>query len=62
MIEISKEISKDFPHVRVDFYEVDGKLYFGELTFFHESGTGKITPIEYENIMGEWLDLKGMNS
>lgn len=62
MIEISKEISKDFLHVRVDFYEVDGKLYFGELTFFHDSGTGKITPIEYENIMGEWLDLKGMNS
>ena len=32
---------------------VGEKLYFGELTFFHESGTGKITPIEYENIISE---------
>lgn len=38
MIELSKVLSKGFPHVRVDFYEVDGQLYFGELTFYHFSG------------------------
>ena len=33
MIEAASILSKGFPEVRVDFYEVDGKLYFGELTF-----------------------------
>ena len=33
MIEYARILSKPFPYVRVDFYEVDGKLYIGELTF-----------------------------
>lgn len=39
MIKISEMLSKDFPQVRIDFYEVDGKLYFGEMTFTSNSGT-----------------------
>lgn len=35
MIELCKKLSAGIPHVRVDFYESDGKIYFGELTFFH---------------------------
>lgn len=57
MLEISKELSEEFEHVRVDFYEVDGKLYFGELTFFTASGAGKFNPPEYDEIMGNWLRL-----
>jgi hypothetical protein len=57
MNRIARDLSKDFPHVRVDFYEVEGKLYFGELTFFHESGTGKFKPEEYDMRIGEWLTL-----
>lgn len=38
IIECAKLSSKGFQHVRVDFYEVDGKMYFGELTFYHFSG------------------------
>ncbi|WP_174734428.1 ATP-grasp fold amidoligase family protein [Mesobacillus harenae] len=57
MIRIAGELSKDFPHVRADFYDVNGKLYFGELTFFHESGTGKFEPEEYDRIIGDWLTL-----
>ena len=38
MIELTKILSQGFPHVRVDFYDVDEKLYFGELTFFDQSG------------------------
>ena len=38
MIELAKILSQEFPHVRVDFYDVDEKLYFGELTFFDQSG------------------------
>lgn len=57
MIEVAKNLSIEFPHVRVDFYEVDGKLYFGELTFFSASGTAKFDPVEYDEIVGGWLNL-----
>lgn len=39
MIEVCETLSKDFPQVRIDFYEVDNKLYFGEMTFTSNSGT-----------------------
>ena len=57
MLEISKDLSEEFKHVRVDFYEVDGKLYFGELTFFTASGSGKFNPEKYDEIIGSWLYL-----
>jgi hypothetical protein len=57
MLELSRQISKDFPHVRVDFYEVKGQVIFGELTFFHHSGMGKFNPPEYEIEMGNYLKL-----
>ena len=57
MIELSKILSKDMPHVRVDFYEVNGKLYFGELTFYHFSGFMPFKPNKWDEIFGDWLDL-----
>ena len=57
MIELSKILSKGFPHVRVDFYEVDGHLYFGELTFYHFSGFMPFEPANWDTIFGEWLEL-----
>ena len=57
MLKLCRKLSKDFPHVRVDFYIVDDKIYFGELTFFHESGMGKFNPEEFEITMGHWLKL-----
>lgn len=57
MIELSRVLSKDFPHVRVDFYEVNGKIYFGELTFYHFSGFMPFEPSEWDNIFGDWLVL-----
>ena len=50
-------LSKDLPHVRVDFYEVDGKVYFGEMTFFHHGGWTKFDPEEWDDIFGSWLNL-----
>lgn len=58
MVEVSKNLSREFPHVRVDFYEVNGKLYFGELTFFTASATGRFQPEEYDEIIGSWLKLE----
>lgn len=57
MIELSKMLSKPFPFVRVDFYEINGKIYFGELTFFHGSGFGWYEPREYNEYLGQLLKL-----
>lgn len=57
MIEMSKILSKGFAHVRVDFYEVNGKLYFGELTFYHLSGFVPFEPSDWDKIFGKWLKL-----
>ncbi|AVR00344.1 hypothetical protein OBCHQ24_15480 [Oceanobacillus iheyensis] len=57
MIELSKILSKNFPHVRVDFYNLDDQIIFGELTFFHESGMGKFYPPEFELEMGNYINL-----
>jgi hypothetical protein len=57
MIELSKRLSSEFPHARVDFYYIEGKIIFGEITFFHQSGMGKVRPIEFEEEMGSWLKL-----
>ena len=57
MISIAEELSKGFPHVRVDLYDCDGKIYFGELTFFDGSGFDKIEPIEWDYKIGDMLNL-----
>lgn len=57
MIELAEKLSKNIPHVRVDFYNVRGKIYFGELTFFHGSGFTKIEPEEWDEKIGEYIKL-----
>lgn len=57
MKELAAVLSSGIPHVRVDFYEADGKLLFGELTFFHFSGFMPFEPPEWDKTFGEWLTL-----
>lgn len=57
MIELSETLSKGFPHVRVDLYDINGQIYFGELTFFHFSGNVPFEPEEWDYKVGEWLKL-----
>jgi len=57
MIELSKKLSANIPHLRVDFYNINGKIYFGELTFYHFSGYRKFEPQEYDEIFGSLLKL-----
>ncbi len=57
MQELARKIAKDKPFVRADFYEVDGKVYFGEITFFPASGLSKFEPTEWEYKMGDWITL-----
>lgn len=58
MKKIAKQLSKDIPFVRVDLYEIKGKTYFGELTFYPSSGFIKFRPKEYDQIIGDMLKLE----
>lgn len=57
MIEIAEKLSKGFPFMRIDLYEVDGKVYFGEYTAYHFGASIKFEPFEWDEIMGNWLNL-----
>lgn len=57
MIALSKKLSKGIPFIRVDWYEIKGKLYFGELTFYPASGFEKFEPKEWDYKLGEMLKL-----
>ena len=57
MIELAEKLSKGLPHVRVDFYQVDGKVYFGEYTFFSLGGWAAFNPKEYDSTLGSYIHL-----
>ena len=54
---IASALSEGFPHVRVDLYEINGRVLFGELTFFHHGGWTRFDPPEWDYVFGEWLIL-----
>ena len=58
MIKLSKVLSSNIPHARVDFYFIKNKIYFGEITLYHQSGFGKIKPTEFDRKMGDWIEIK----
>lgn len=60
MIEIASILSKDFPFVRVDLYNVDGLIYFGELTFYPWSGYVQFTPDDFDKELGSYFNGKLM--
>ncbi len=57
MIVLAEKLSKNIPHVRVDFYEVNGKIYFGEMTFFHYSGFTRFNPEKWDFELGKLINL-----
>lgn len=62
MLEASKKLSKPFPFVRVDFYEIDGKPKFGELTFYPANGTGTFKNLKDDEKLGNMLKLPKNNA
>lgn len=58
MIEFAEKLSQNIPFLRVDFYEVNGTLYFGELTFYPGAGFEEFTPKEYDRILGDMIMLE----
>lgn len=57
MKEMAEKLAKGIPFVRIDFYEVEGKVYFGEITFYPASGFEGFKPKEWDEILGGWLEL-----
>lgn len=57
MIEYARVLASDFPFVRVDFYDIKGKIVFGELTFFHGGGLGRFFPDDIDYELGKLIDL-----
>lgn len=62
MIKYAELLSKDIPFLRVDFYEINGDLYFSELTFYPGSGLESFKPDSYNDLLGSWLKLPHNNS
>lgn len=57
MTKLAETLSIELPQARIDFYDINGKVYFGEITFFHWSGFKKFEPIEWDYKFGEYIDL-----
>lgn len=62
MIELAEKLSNEQPFLRVDFYEVNGKVYFGELTFYPASGLSHWTTKDADELLGSWINLKEINT
>lgn len=54
---VARILSKGHPHVRVDLYLINHKIYFGELTFYHDGGMVPIYPEEWDYTIGSWLPI-----
>lgn len=57
IIEITEDIAKRFAYVRVDFYELDGRFYFNEITFHDSGGNDRIFPFEWDIKLGRMINL-----
>ena len=61
MKELAAKLSEGLPQVRVDFYNINGDIYFGELTFFHHGGVIPFHPEEWDYTFGSWIKLPEKN-
>jgi len=57
LVELCRKLAKPFPFVRLDFYIVGGRIYFGEFTFCPSSGIGLFKQMEWDYTFGSWLEL-----
>jgi hypothetical protein len=57
MIELAEILTEGIPFARIDFYEVDQRVFFGEITLYPGSGLEKFTPETYDALLGSWIQL-----
>ena len=61
MLRYASILSEDLPFSRIDFYDINGSAYFGEITFFPTSGFGRFHPREWDKRIGDWICLPAKN-
>ncbi len=57
MLRIARVLSEGIPHIRIDLYYVNNRIYFGEMTFFHAAGFAEIDPPEFSLVLGDMIEL-----
>lgn len=57
MVGICRTLSKIAPFIRVDLYDINDRIYFGEITFYPNSGLGTFTPQKWDRILGDLLKI-----
>lgn len=57
MVNVSERLGKNLPFVRVDFYEIGGKPYIGDITLYPAAGFERFEPQELDRVMGDWIIL-----
>lgn len=57
MVELAEKLASKIPFVRVDFYEINNRPYFGEMTFFPGNGVEEFYPDEWDYKLGSWIEL-----
>lgn len=62
MKELAAKLSTGIPHARIDLYNLNGKIYFGEITFFDSSGLAQFNPEKWNRIFGDWITLPSKTS
>ncbi len=60
MVRLAEILSKGYPHIRVDLYNANGKIYFGEYTLFHFSGMERFYPDDFDCFLGSCIDLSNI--
>ena len=57
MIRVAETLSKGFPLMRVDLYEINHRVYFGEMTLYPGSGLETFQPVDWDYKLGDWVEL-----
>lgn len=57
LLQLAEKLSSGFPFLRTDFYVVDGRVFFSELTFYSDGGFACFDPPEWDKILGSWIEL-----
>ncbi len=60
MLELAQELAQEIPFARIDLYNIKGRTYFGEITFFPAGGMGKFTPMEADEEIGRSLKINNL--
>lgn len=57
MRELAEILSSELPYARIDLYDCDGKIYFGEITLHPANGMDNFIPDEYDDVLGDKINL-----